>query len=109
MCSSDLGVQDGDFLWPAGTDREAWAWFRRQATSAERPLDQIAPRELGNAMVALCRAGGGLPREELYARTTEIFGYRRRPAALDPLLDAALARCLTGGRLTEQPDGHLTA
>jgi hypothetical protein len=102
-------LAEGDFLWPAGVDRETWAWFRRQATSAERPLDQVAPREIGNAMVALCRAGAGTSREELFSRTTEVFGYRRRTSVLTPLLEDALARCLATGRLTEQPDGGLTA
>ena len=65
--------------------------------------------EVGNAMVALCRAAGGLTRDELLTRTAQAFGHRRRTPALLPPLDAALARALAGGRLTEQPDGVLTA
>uniref|UniRef100_UPI0034DF3C1F DUF3320 domain-containing protein n=1 Tax=Modestobacter roseus TaxID=1181884 RepID=UPI0034DF3C1F len=40
----------GEHLWPKGTDPAEWTWFRRQATAAERPLEHIAPREIGNAM-----------------------------------------------------------
>ncbi|MCZ2854982.1 DUF3320 domain-containing protein, partial [Modestobacter sp. VKM Ac-2982] len=100
---------DGDFLWPASIDRETWSWFRRQANSADRPLDQVAPQEIANAMVALCRAGSGLSRDVLQLRTLEVFGHRRRTAALVPLLDAVLAGALAAGRLTEQPSGRLNA
>jgi hypothetical protein len=99
---------DGDFVWPAGLDRDGWSFFRRQATSAERPLEHVAPEEIGNAMLALARVADGLAREELFRRTFEVFGHRRRPA-LVPLLDAALAATVARGRLTEQPDGLFTA
>ncbi|PZA20477.1 DUF3320 domain-containing protein, partial [Modestobacter versicolor] len=100
---------DGDFVWPPGLDRETWTFFRRQATSADRPLDQVAPEEIGNAMVALCRASAGMARDELHLRTLEVFGYRRRTPALLPLLEAALVATVARGRLTEQPNGLVTA
>ncbi|MCZ2818614.1 DUF4011 domain-containing protein [Modestobacter sp. VKM Ac-2984] len=99
---------DGDFLWPASIDRETWSWFRRQDSSTDRPLDQVAPQEIANAMVALCRARNGLSRDELQLRTLEVFGHRRRTAALVPLLDAVLTGALASGRLTEQPSGRIT-
>ncbi|WP_299957417.1 DUF4011 domain-containing protein [uncultured Modestobacter sp.] len=100
---------DGEFVWPASIDPASWTWFRRQATSAERPLDQVAPAEVGNAMVALCRADGGLTRDELFQRTLDVFGHRRRTPALLPLLESALAQVARAGRLTEQPGGRFTA
>ncbi|MGY5885930.1 DUF3320 domain-containing protein [Modestobacter lacusdianchii] len=100
---------DGEFVWPAATDPASWTWFRRQATSAERPLDQVAPAEIGNAMVALCRAEAGLARDELLTRTLEVFGHRRRTPALLPLLESALDRVVAAGRLTAQADGRFTA
>ncbi|KGH45629.1 DNA helicase [Modestobacter caceresii] len=99
---------DGDFLWPASIDRAPWRWFRRQASSTARPLEHVAPQEIANAMVALCRAGTGLSRDQLQLRTLEVFGHRRRTAALLPLLDAALADAVAAGRLTEQPSGLLS-
>jgi hypothetical protein len=98
----------GDFVWPADTDPATWTWFRRQSSSADRPLDQVAPQEVGNAMVALCRASGGMARSELYVRTLELFGHRRRTPALLPHLEAALAGAVAAGRLSEQPDGRVT-
>jgi hypothetical protein len=65
--------------------------------------------EIGNAMAALARAGGGLTEDELFQRTLEVFGSRRRTPALLPLLQAALAGAVACGRLTAQPDGRLTA
>jgi hypothetical protein len=98
----------GDFVWPADGPPSTWREFRRQAAAADRPLEQVAPEEIGNAMAALCRTAAGLPRDELYLRTLAVFGHRRRTAALLPLLDAALAAAVTDGRLTEQPAGLLT-
>jgi hypothetical protein len=98
----------GEHVWPAGLDRSTWTAFRRQAGSADRPLEHVAPEEVGNAMAALCRADGGLPREQLYAATLAVFGHRRRSPAQLPFLDAALAAAVAAGRLTEHPDGRVT-
>jgi hypothetical protein len=99
----------GEFVWPAGQDPATWTGFRRQAAAGDRPLAQVAPEEVGNAMAALCRATGGLPRAELYVRTLEVFGTRRQAPALLPHLEAGLAAAVAAGRLTEQPDGLVTA
>jgi hypothetical protein len=103
------GALDGDWLWPPGLDRETWTGFRRQAASADRPLEHVAPEEVGNAMTALCRAGAGIDRDELLTRTAVVFGYRRRTPTVTPLLEAALELALGRGRVTAQPDGRLTA
>jgi hypothetical protein len=100
------GTVVGDFAWPGELDPAGWSFFRRQATSSQRPLEQVAPEEIGNAMAALCRARGGLARDELYLRTVEVFGHRRRTPAQLPLLDVALAAAVGRGRLTEQAGGR---
>ncbi|RBY78935.1 DNA helicase [Geodermatophilus sp. TF02-6] len=99
---------DGAFVWPASLDRATWTGFRRQAASAERPLEHVAPEEVGNAMAAVCRAGGALAADELFLRTAEVFGHRRRTPSLTPLLEAALTRALEAGRLVPRADGSLT-
>ncbi|MGY1726799.1 DUF4011 domain-containing protein [Geodermatophilus sp. SYSU D01062] len=103
------GSLDGDVVWPETLDRETWTAFRRQATSTARPLEQVPVQEVGNAMVALCRASGGLTQDELFLRTAEVFGYRRRTPSLAPLLAGALARVTAAGRVTAGDDGRLTA
>jgi hypothetical protein len=99
---------DGEVVWPASLDPATWTAYRRQSASTVRPLEHVPPQEVGNAMVALCRHGG-LPRDELFARTAEVFGYRRRTPSLTPLLTAALDRAAATGRLTVHHDGRVTA
>jgi hypothetical protein len=103
------GAVDGEVVWPETLDRATWTAFRRQATSAVRPLEQVPVQEVGNAMVALCRAGEGVTQDELFLRTAEVFGYRRRTPSLAPLLAEALARVTAAGRATVGDDGRLTA
>jgi hypothetical protein len=72
-------------------------------------MEQVAPEEIGNAMVALCRASAGMTRDELFGATLEVFGYRRRTATQVAVLDSALSAATAAGRLTESPSGLLTA
>jgi hypothetical protein len=99
---------DGEVVWPASLDPAAWTTYRRQTASTARPLEHVPPQEIGNAMAALC-GDGGLPRDELFTRTAEVFGYRRRTPSLAPLLTAALDRAVAAGRLTVHDDGRVTA
>ncbi|SNS42153.1 Protein of unknown function [Geodermatophilus saharensis] len=100
---------DGDVVWPASLDPATWTVYRRQSASSVRPLEQVPAQEVGNAMVALCREAGGLGHDELFLRTAEVFGYRRRTPSLAPLLTAALDRAAASGRLTVHDDGRVTA
>jgi hypothetical protein len=98
-----------DYLWPEGVSPDTFSGFRRQTASTDRPIDAVAPEEIGNAMVSLCRAGAGMMADELLTQTAAIFGYKRRTAAVTPALEAALKLALHRGRLVEQPSGLLTA
>jgi hypothetical protein len=97
-----------DYLWPDGVSPDTYAGFRRQTASTDRPIDHVAPEELGNAMAALCRASAGMRADELLTQTAAIFGYKRRTATVTPALESALKLALHRGRLTEQPSGLLT-
>ena len=98
----------GDHLWPEGVSPDTYTGFRRQTASTDRPIDHVAPEEIGNAMAALCRASAGMMAEELLTQTAAIFGYKRRTPAITPPLEAALKLALQRGRLVEQPNGLLT-
>ncbi|WP_299959137.1 DUF4011 domain-containing protein [uncultured Modestobacter sp.] len=100
-------VRDGDFVWPAELDRSSWTGFRRDP-AATRPMEQVAPEEIGNAMVALCRASAGMTKDELFAQTLEVFGYRRRTSAQVAVLEAALSAATSAGLLMTSPSGLLT-
>ena len=60
-------------------------------------------------MVALCRAGAGMERDELLTQAAAVFGYKRRTPTITPLLEAAADAALRAGRLAEQDDGLITA
>ncbi|GAB3358982.1 AAA domain-containing protein [Modestobacter lapidis] len=96
-----------EFRWPTGLDPATWTWFRRQSSSAERPLEHVHPDEIGNAMVALCRGGNGMTRDELFARTLAVFGHGRRHPVLLPYLEVALAHAVRASRVTREPAGRL--
>ncbi|WP_249523192.1 AAA domain-containing protein, partial [Modestobacter marinus] len=98
----------GAFVWPAGLDRSSWTGFRRDPEGT-RPMEQVAPEEIGNAMIALCRASAGMTKEELFAQTLETFGYRRRTAAQVAVLESALGAATSAGRLTATASGLLIA
>jgi hypothetical protein len=98
-----------DYLWPDGTSPETYEGFRRQTSSTDRPIDHVAPAEIGNAMAALCRASAGMMADELLTKTAAIFGYKRRTPAVTPALEAALKLAVHRGRLVEQPSGLITA
>jgi len=98
----------GDVVWPSTLDRASWTGFRRDP-SATRPMEQVPPEEIGNAMVALCRASAGMTKDELFAQTLDVFGYRRRTAAQIAVLESALAAVTSAGRLTAALSGLLTA
>jgi hypothetical protein len=100
-------VVDG-YLWPEGLSPESWDGFRRQVSSTDRPLEHVAPEEIGNAMVALCRSSAGMRRDELLTAAAAVFGYKRRAASVTPVLEAALKLALHKGRLTEQGSGLIT-
>jgi hypothetical protein len=100
---------DGDYLWPEGVRPESYEGFRRQVSSTDRAIDHIAPEEIGNAMVALCRASAGMRRDELLTQAAAVFGHKRRSATVTAVLEKALLTALDHGKLTEQPNGVLTA
>ena len=75
----------------------------------ERHLEHISPREIGNAMFALCGAAAGMTTEQLWSGTLEVFGFTRRSAAQLSRLEEALDLVLTNGRLIRRGDGVLIA
>ncbi len=98
----------GEHLWPEGMTPASYEGFRRQVSSTDRPIDQVAPEEVANAMGALCRAAAGMRRDELLTQAAAVFGHKRRSAAVTAVLEQALTAALERGKLTEQPNGLLT-
>ncbi|WP_369134621.1 DUF3320 domain-containing protein [Modestobacter sp. I12A-02662] len=95
-----------EFLWPAELDPETWTGFRRHGRGVERPLEHVPPEEIGNAMVALCRAGSGMTRDDLFLQTLVVFGHRRRHPVLLPHLEVGLAHAVRASRVVRAGSGQ---
>lgn len=57
--------------------------------------------EIGNEMQALCRAGGGMEREELLRESLGFCGGKRQTPAVRPRVEDALTTALVRGMLRE--------
>ncbi len=94
----------GAFYWAEGTSPESYATFRPTPAGVARPLAEIAPEEVANAMAHLARLGHGIGREELLRETGAVFDARRLTPGVRSRLDAVLDWALAGGRLREEED-----
>ena len=67
----------GEFVWPTGLDKDTWRGYRTTPATINRPLTDIAPEELINAMADTANAGRYDDEHELYRATMLVFGQRR--------------------------------
>ena len=66
------------FVWPERRDPLRWTGFRRTTGAAkDRPLDDMALREIGNAMASIAEHAMGITRDEL---AKEAYGSSAVPA-----------------------------
>lgn len=94
--------QDG-FIWPADRDPLSWQGFRRwQGPSKERPLEEVAQREIANAMVYLTRSAMGVGLEELLRETCRMFGGSRVTDPIRARLVSSLELAVRDGRLAHR-------
>lgn len=94
----------GAFYWSEGTSPEAFAAFRPTPPGVTRPLTEIAPEEIANAMAHLARLGHGIGPEELLKETGAVFDARRLTPAVRTRLEAVLDWALASGRLRDEGD-----
>jgi len=71
--SSELGA----FVWPSGLDPETWRGFRTTPEDLDRPLTDVAPEEIVNAMAHAASEQHCSDDEQLYRATLSMFGQRR--------------------------------
>jgi hypothetical protein len=97
-------------IWPTERNPDHWTGFRRSASEKnDRPIEHIALREIGNAMVASVREAAGFHRDELHREVLQVFGMRRRTPSVLERLDAALELAIRSHRLQTEPDGLIVA
>ena len=95
---SKLGV----FAWPTEIDPDSWTGFRRADVEGTRGLDEIAPQEIRNAMVAAVREAHGLSDEDTLRETARVFGVGRLASKVRPRLEDVLDAAVREGRLVER-------
>lgn len=93
----------GTFVWPRQIDRETWRGYRTTPGDITRPLGDIAPEEIVNAMNAAC-AGRALDTESLMRETMALFNQRRLAGPSRDRLEACLDIGLHSGRLIRVGD-----
>jgi hypothetical protein len=91
----------GAFAWGASQDRERYADFRTAGEENDRTIDEIAPRELLNAMRYLAKTGVGISRDELIRETGGMFGYSRMATKTRDHLEAIIDHGVHQGDLLD--------
>jgi hypothetical protein len=101
---------DGDkaFYWPPGVDLAAWRIVRSPDNGASRPLEEVSPVEIGNAMLIVAEDTGGIVVDELKREALNMFGGRRLTPAISDRLDQALNRALNDGLLAQSVSGVIS-
>ncbi|MEV0106234.1 DUF3320 domain-containing protein [Nocardia sp. NPDC050799] len=88
----------GAFVWPEQCDPDRWRGFRTPVAGNTRPLVEIAPEEIANAMQTAALVA--LRRDELFRRTAALLGISRISAQGSTRMLACLNLMLESGRIT---------
>lgn len=99
------GTEEATVIWEGQTDPAAWTAFRRDE-EATRDIEHVPLREIANAMRSLCRASGGIEREELLRASLGLFGYRRMTARVAARMEDALAFAVRLGVIRAEGDHY---
>lgn len=79
----------GNFAWPGTLDPDTWTGFRIADEHGSRALDEIAPQEIANAMLAVLDEYGDIEYvDDLLRRTAEIFGFSKLGAKVRDRLES---------------------
>jgi hypothetical protein len=91
----------GTFVWAEGTSPDTYTVFRSTPEGVDRPLHEIAPQEIANAMSWVVGASHGAGREETLRETAAVFGVGRLTAQIRERLERVLDSALASGDLSE--------
>jgi very-short-patch-repair endonuclease len=98
----------GEFVWPRRLDRSTWRGFRRTPRDFVRPLDEIAPEEIINAMTYAARHG--VDDFELLMRDTlALFDLKRLTGPTQDRLMWCIDMAEASGRLIRRGAGYVAA
>jgi hypothetical protein len=99
--------EDG-FCWPASRDPRDWTGFRVSDDPKNRPLTDIALREIADAMAFVAARAMGIGTDELFRQTYRLFGGNRLTEPVRARLTDALAVGVAREQLVER-GGVITA
>ncbi len=91
----------GDFVWPTQLDRATWRGYRKTPADLVRPLGDIAPEEIINAMAAVVGQSPVTDDEQLFRETLAIFGQKRLTSGSKERLEQCRDRALAESRLID--------
>ncbi|MEV4419504.1 DUF4011 domain-containing protein [Patulibacter sp. NPDC049589] len=97
---SDLG----DFVWPTQLDPTTWRGYRTTPADLARPLSDIAPEEIVNAMAAVCARSPIRDDEQLFRETLAVFGQKRLTTTSQSRLERCRDLGLSTSRLMHDGD-----
>jgi hypothetical protein len=91
----------GTFVWQESVDPATYSGFRRTPAGVDRPIAEIAPEEIQNAMVYIATVGHGVLRDELLRETAALFNLRRLTEGTRTRLERVLERACSLGVLRD--------
>jgi hypothetical protein len=95
----------GDFVWPPELDPKTWRGFRSTPPELDRPLSEVAPEEIINAMAAAAADQYCANDEALFRATLATFGQRRLTGPTTARLEACRDLAVSRSRLIRTERG----
>ncbi len=92
------------FVWSEEGAQHTFIGFRLPASSGPRPLEEVHPQEIANAMGSLATDAWGIDEDELIRETLNLFGWKRLTDSARTPLSRGLEIAVAQGIL-ERRDG----
>ncbi|GAA1772309.1 DUF3320 domain-containing protein [Kocuria aegyptia] len=95
----------GTFYWPEGTAPDDYTGYRRTpADGDKRRIIEIAPQEIGNAVLDVLRSEGTSPAGDVMQSLNDVFGFNRTGREIRERYEQVLHLLERDGRLVRQDE-----
>jgi hypothetical protein len=95
-------VSADDFVWPTGLDATSWRGARRTPSSAVRPVTDVSPQEVANAIELLLAESLSIDADELLRDAASVLGYPRLTDSARSSMERGLALALDENRVRRE-------
>lgn len=93
----------GTFYWPEGMTPDDYTGYRRTPADGEkRRVTEIAPQEIGNAVLDVLRCDGSSPAVDVMQALNDVFGFNRTGREIRERYEQVLDLMARDGRLVRQ-------